>query len=177
MEVPGKVWVHSIVLYETVGTVAQRRLKLILKLWISEWAGLRGHWPACKDEVSATIPSPPFVFNVLLPLSPLTAVCSPPLLPSSGRSSCCRWSWLSWNCRATFPVVLATSCSIFCLMTALQQDYWGRENLCHLDACCTPESMFIAFARNRFSWFRSEGSLKQKCLCSAKWGEIHRWVK
>lgn len=53
---------------------------------------------------------------------------------STGLSSSCRWSWLSWNCRATFPVVLATSCSITCLMTALLQDLWGSENLCHLDA-------------------------------------------
>lgn len=73
-----------------------------------------------------------------LSLSPslsLAVACSLSLSSSStGLSSSCRWSWLSWNCRATFPVVLATSCSITCLMTALLQDLWGSENLCHLDA-------------------------------------------
>lgn len=46
-----------------------------------------------------------------------------PSASSTGQRSSCRWSWLSWNCRATFPVVLSASCSIlFALMTALLPD-------------------------------------------------------
>ncbi len=99
---------------------------------------------------------------------------------STGQRSSCRWSWLSWNCRATFPVVLATSCSISRLMTALLQDYWCCEDVRHLDAHLHGMLGFMAGAFvviNMFSWFRSEVFLQQKCLGSAKWGEIHRWVK
>lgn len=79
---------------------------------------------------------------------------SPFLPPSStGQHSSCRWSWLSWNCRATFPVVLATSCSIFRLMTALLQDYWHTEDF----AIWMPQFMPGASAViNMFSWFRSD---------------------
>lgn len=112
-------------------------------------------------------------------LSPTHCCPLSPLLTSTGQSSYCRWSWLSWNCRATFPVVLVTSCSISCFMTALLQDSWGCEDGCHLDAylCSMLEFMTGAFVSNIFLWFRAEVFLQQKCLGSAKWGEIHRWVK
>lgn len=67
--------------------------------------------------------------SLSLPLS--DSCCCPLSLSSSsaGQRSSCRWSWLSWNCRATFPVVLATSCSTSRLMTALLRDYWGWRSL------------------------------------------------
>lgn len=86
---------------------------------------LWGHWLGLCTVLSLSLS---LSCSCSLSLS-LTHCCPLSLSSSStGQRSSCRWSWLSWNCRATFPVVLATSCSISCLMTALLQDYWGCED-------------------------------------------------
>ena len=59
---------------------------------------------------------------------------------STGQRSSCRWSWLSWNCRATFPVVLATSCSISLLNDSSAAGLPGLQRLvpsgCHISTAC-----------------------------------------
>ena len=122
--VPTKVAISVSLLMENRGTVTQEHLKLILSLWISEWAGLKG-WKGTSLAEDTGFPLSPLLSLSLCP-SLLSLWLS--LLPVLAGAPAVGGAGFPGIVGQLFLLCLLPLAQSFALMTALQQDYWGADD-------------------------------------------------